>query len=506
MAEVYDIFISYRREGGFETAQLLNDRLVKDGYTVSFDLKTLREGDFDKALLERVEQCSDFLLVVDKNCFQKTLEGNLPREKDWLRVELAYALELKKNIIPIRLKDAVFPDNLPDDIKDVPRKNDPGYSKNHFDAFYEKLKSFLHSHPRVTVNGESNNVQQHDLKIRCDIPCSVYIDGELIGDTFAGEILRIPLEEGQYFLKCKSRAYPGIAIDEDIDMPNKTMVRKFFLQQSLQKEREARGKFMVGGVEFQMIYVEGGTFTMGSTPEQGDDAHETEKPAHKVTVDDYYIGETVVTQALWKAVMGDNPSDIKGDDNCPVECVSWNDVTQKFIPKLNCLTGRSFRLPTEAEWEFAARGGNKSKGYKYSGSDDINEVAWYWKNSGDRILKGTDYDRDWKKIRNNNNKTHPVKSKKPNELGLYDMSGNVWEWCKDEYGDYSGDPQVNPRIDSEDQGGGRLRVCRGGGWGYDAKRCRVADRLYDARDRRGNYLGFRLVLFPSLPQEEEKKA
>lgn len=169
--------------------------------------------------------------------------------------------------------------------------------------------------------------------------------------------------------------------------------------------------FEVNGVKFRMIAVEGGSFMMGATPGQGEDARENEKPAHKVTVDDFLIGETEVTQELWFAVMGNNPSYFKSDEgNLPVENVSWNDV-QVFIKKLNEITGQQFRLPFEAEWEYAARGGKKSTDKKYAGSDEVDEVAWYKDNAGGR--------------------THAVASKKANELGIYDMSGNVFEIMQD---------------------------------------------------------------------------
>ena len=228
--------------------------------------------------------------------------------------------------------------------------------------------------------------------------------------------------------------------------------------------------FTVGGVvKFKMVYVEGGTFMMGATAEQGVDAYKDEKPVHQVTLNGYYIGETVVTQALWKAVMGNNPSHFKGDDR-PVENVTWDD-TQDFLRKLSSRTGRTFRLPTEAEWEYAARGG-KSRGYEYSGSNDIDAVAWYDDNS--------------------NRQTHPVRQKRPNELGLYDMSGNVWEWCSDWYGDYSGNAQTNPQGPSS----GSNRVYRGGSWCNRARRCRVSDRGSGAPADRDYGLGFRLVLCP----------
>ena len=227
--------------------------------------------------------------------------------------------------------------------------------------------------------------------------------------------------------------------------------------------------FMVKGVEFKMIKVEGGTFSMGATSEQEYDALSCEKPVHSVTLSDYYIGETEVTQELWEAVMGSNTSYFEGDNQRPVENVSWNDC-QKFIKKLNRLTGKEFRLPTEAEWEYAARGGKYSRGYKYSGSNNADEVAWYDSNSG--------------------SKTHPVKTKKDNELGFYDMSGHVWEWCNDWWGCYQSNSQTNPTGPSE----GESRVLRGGGWCYFDMGVRVSRRDYLTPGYRHIIIGLRLAL------------
>lgn len=246
--------------------------------------------------------------------------------------------------------------------------------------------------------------------------------------------------------------------------------------------------FTVGGVSFTMKSVAGGTFTMGATSEQGGDAGSREEPAHRVTLSDYYIGETEVTQALWQAVMGSNPSYFKGS-NLPVETVSWDDC-QEFIRKLNSMTGQKFRLPTESEWEYAARGGNKSKGYKYSGSNNIDDVAWYWKNSGDIYLAGSDNNWDSDRVFKNNCKTHPVATKSPNELGIYDMSGNVSEWCNDRYGDYNTNTQTNPTGAST----GSYRVYRGGSWGSYARSCRVSARFYITPVIRDGILGLRLAL------------
>ena len=248
------------------------------------------------------------------------------------------------------------------------------------------------------------------------------------------------------------------------------------------------------------IYVEGGSFQMGST-----EGYAHEEPVHTVRVGDFYIGKYEVTQAEWEEVMGSNPSYFKGT-NRPVEQVSWYDAVEycnkrsqrEGLTPVYRINGESvtadwnadgYRLPTEAEWEYAARGGNESKGYKYAGSDNVDQVGWYWRNSGDTRL-----DRDWDidKIIANNGRTQPVGGKSPNELGLYDMSGNVWEWCWDWKGSYSSGSQTNPK----GPGSGRYRVDRGGSWISSAGFLRSAVRHYNSPGDRGNGLGFRLVRQP----------
>jgi formylglycine-generating enzyme required for sulfatase activity len=224
--------------------------------------------------------------------------------------------------------------------------------------------------------------------------------------------------------------------------------------------------------DLAMVSVQGGTFTMGCTGEQGSYCYDSEKPAHSVTVGNFNIGKFEVTQRLWKQIMGadNNPSNFKGDD-LPVEGVSWNDV-QEFIKKLNEQTGKKYRLPTEAEWEYAARGGNQSRGYKYSGSNNIDDVAWYVGNRG--------------------GKTHRVGTKQPNELGIYDMSGNVWEWVSDWHGGYIDGAMTNPTGSTS----GSFRVARGGSWDGDARCCRVSHRNGGNPSNRDYDLGFRLALSP----------
>lgn len=223
-----------------------------------------------------------------------------------------------------------------------------------------------------------------------------------------------------------------------------------------------------------MVFVAGGTFLMGATIEQLGDAAKDETPTHQVTLDSFYICKYQVTQSLWEEVMGHNPSYFKGE-NLPVENVSWNEC-QDFILRLNAMSGKNFRLPTEAEWEFAARGGNNSRGYKYAGSNNLNEVAWYGDNSGKQ--------------------THPVGTKSPNELGLYDMSGNVWEWCQDWYGKYNIKVEKNPQgpMISFFRTFFSSRVLRGGSWDSLAWSCRLSFRNLGSPGHRGSYYGLRLVL------------
>ncbi len=215
-------------------------------------------------------------------------------------------------------------------------------------------------------------------------------------------------------------------------------------------------RFTVNGVTFEMVKVDGGSFMMGSY-----DGASDEQPVHSERVGDFYIGKTEVTQQLWTAVMGSNPSRFRGE-NLPVENVSWFDC-QEFVERLSRLTGRIFRLPTEAEWEYAARGGNRSRGYKYSGSNDLYRVAWYTENSSSQ--------------------THPVGLKLDNELGLFDMSGNVWEWVSDSFSN-----SYSQSRNSSD------RVNRGGGWSNSAGACRSAFRNYNTPGNRRDNLGFRLAL------------
>ncbi len=268
------------------------------------------------------------------------------------------------------------------------------------------------------------------------------------------------------------------------------MIKYFFLLlfflpiSSIYAEQpKAKLQMNVNGVKFNMIYVEPGTFTMGATTD--DDYDERQHPSHKVTLTKgYYIAETEVTQDLWEEVMGNNPSENIGK-NLPIDNVNWNDC-QAFIAILNSLTGNNFRLPTEAEWEYAAKGGNKTKGFLYSGSNNPDEVAWFVVNSGDEVLK----DKVFLLGDTNNCRTHEVKKKNPNELGLYDMSGNVHEWCEDGYADFTPGHQYDPKGISSS----KTKVIKGGYFRSPSKHCKATFRVGFEPSFSIYSYGFRLVL------------
>ena len=319
----------------------------------------------------------------------------------------------------------------------------------------------------------SERIEREDLlnemKKALDLPDSCQVDiEEPVCSLTANEIinpcgfdLKLGLQVFHYNLRNKAKLSEQILKVDVIPLKIRNEVVTLIEER---KHTEARGEFSVKGVTFKMIRVAGGTFLMGSN-----DGEDDEKPVHEVRVNSFCIGQTLVTQELWEVVMGSNPSPDKGSKK-PVERVCWWDC-RDFIEKLNILTGMLFRLPTEAEWEFAARGGTLSKGYTYSGSDDIDEVAWYKRNS---------------------RTVHNVATKSSNELDIYDMSGNVMEWCQDVYDSkyYSSCIVDNPTGSSKKIG---CRVLRGGSWQWNAERCRVADRFWASEDC-SLYSGLRLAL------------
>jgi formylglycine-generating enzyme required for sulfatase activity len=308
------------------------------------------------------------------------------------------------------------------------------------------------------VGGALSNLT--DVTLSCNVAKALlYVDGQAKGLLSTVS----QLAYGHHEITLKADGYKeytcSIAVTQSL--------RTFNFEMEI--DETTKQVFTVKGVSFTMIPVQGGTFQMGATEDQKD-SYFDEKPAHSVTLSNYFIGETEVTQALWQAVMGSNPSYFKGL-NRPVEQVSWHDC-QTFIQQLNAWTGENFRLPSEAEWEYAARGGRKSKGFQYAGSNDLDSVAWCGSNSG--------------------NRTHGVKTKVPNELEIYDMSGNVGEWCQDWYrtDTYKAGAVTNP----QGPAAGSYHVLRGGCWGNYGWSCNSVHRSSNTPSYQLSIIGFRLAL------------
>ncbi len=475
----YDVFISYSRKDyvdehdnvipGNEISKIMKS-LTDAGITYWIDKEGVYFGD------KFTEELPKIIKSVPVFVYLSTANANKSR---FTSKEIATADEYGKYIIPVRIDMTPYSDKVIFRIADVSFIKYAANPAKGREELVKSIKAFLKKQKedelkkaeaerlrkeeleRQRKQQEEEKRQQKEIeKIETEIAA---LESQKVEREKAVLQKEQELKLAQLDLKaCEDKISKLQAKLEKVRNSKKEEKNKE------EAKRQEEIPFTVNGVSFKMIRVEGGTFMMGATNEQGSDADDDEKPVHQVTLSDYYIGETQVTQALWQAVMGSNPSDFKGA-NRPVENVSWNDC-QEFIRKLNELTGKRFRLPTEAEWEFAARGGKKSKGYKYSGSNNINEVAWYDGNSGGG--------------------TKDVKTKSANELGLYDMSGNVWEWCNDWYDTYPSSPQTNPQGLSSGSG----RVCRGGSWSYDAASCRSAFRLHFTPTYGAINLGLRLAL------------
>ena len=497
---VYDVFISYRHDSPKEadrnvsTARSIKSELERQvtGCNVFLDRNQCSDWRFRDVILPAIRSCRNFVVMLT--------DGSLDRckdEEDWVRREILEAFISPCKVILISADGEMneLPEDMPRELAALEgvEITEIGVKRKSFELEMALLIRRL----VVSDNESGGSPKGKVLHIETDYDCLVKSFGrDLIHATVGGDNC-IALSEGRHKMKFVADGYESVIEDRVIDTDE--LRPHDFIEVKL-KDRvtkyndENDGIFKVDGVKFRMVRVEGGRFEMGATAEQENDASYREKPAHWVELDDYYIGETVVTQELWMAVMKKEPTEYGGwyggwtDERgrgaeYPAYSVSYDDIVTGFLPelkkKLKEETGidYDFRLPTEAEWEYAARGGHK-KGtrFKFSGSDEINEVAWYEKNSG--------------------GKTHPVKEKGKiaNELGLYGMSGNVWEWCEDWYGSeyYSKSPVSNPKGPDE----GINHVVRGGSWNSLAELCRVSYRNDDTPGRRRNLYGFRLVLCP----------
>ena len=526
----YDVFISYRRGSGSYQAQMLRAELAKEHYAVFMDTHEMGGGDFTKKLDNEIRESCNVVFIVSKDCFPHNKEG-----KDYFLYEIEQAFRQGKNVIPVYYDGMCYEDikDFLTSVEDFHKHNAitfhtdaPEGSVNQIISFLKTKKEVLNerfrllSVERAKVRQELMLLEDDKANLKCPVCgasyCAVMTYCHTCGFKFFDKLDESAannderIQERERLQKHTELWRSLLGHGQSIPVVN-PRIRSTRPEQEGKRpetpnetpcESDNTIEFQLNNeLSFKMIHVEGGTFPMGSTKSDRD-ALTRERPQHWVELNDYYIGETTVTQKLWRAVMKGNPSFPIGD-NLPVVNVVWEDKTEKnvsiteFIRKLNndivlkkqIPQGLEFRLPSEAEWEYAARGGQKYKGCKYSGSNILDDVAYYWENSGDCILSG---EWDWDVIEKNNCMMHPVKGKRPNELGLYDMSGNVREWCWDYYGDkyYAESPSANPLGPLS----GTERVIRGGSWYGDARHCRVAYRSGRCPECQEPNIGFRLVL------------
>ncbi|MBO7595504.1 MAG: SUMF1/EgtB/PvdO family nonheme iron enzyme [Bacteroidales bacterium] len=399
--------------------------------------------------------------IVDKDNTSKQEEENIKTGLDTLSNALYLSFKTDYNgdlsyklhgLLAHTFREQVFEDDDNKDFRDYST-----YLKN-VDAFDSNYEHHPNETTRSIITYSLANFVSYDADYLLG-KARLYGNGEIFNRAMKIKVLKLKFKDiSDDNIYNKLKPYKNVTPDKMYyqwrnNAPSNAV---------LSKPKGEKVSFAVNGINLNFVYVEGCTFYMGSLEE------DDEKPVHSVTLSDFYISDCPVTQKLWMSIMGCNPSNFKNEDY-PVENVSWNDSLD-FIVKLSEMTGKKFRLPTEAEWEYAAKGGQKQCGYKYSGSNNIDEVAWYAFNADCR--------------------TFPVGMKKSNELGIYDMTGNVWEWCQDWYGDYSQDAILNPM----GQSSGSCRVLRGGSWADTANWCRMSARHYMSPECRSNNVGFRLVI------------
>ena len=483
----YDIFISYRREGGDKYARTIQQALEKR-YRVFLDFDELKDGVFDQRIIDAIRESSVFLLILSRGALDRCVNEN-----DWVRQEILQAAKCGCHIVPVTIDDTFegMPASLPEELRRVVGQHQ--FSELQMKTlFKESIDKMVRERIKPWVTKESTNTSSREIEstdgaeihIEVDANCDLYRFKKLLKALSPNEDNIVYLKPGKHKIEFISHEYSDIKESMLLDIPYENY--SDFITVSLlpqiqnKKEEEVRRKVeeafivlkdkscsILQNLANNMVCVEGGSFFMGNSVSRDCDAFEDEMPIHEVNVSSFYICKYEVTQEEWVFVMGNNPSLFTGSKR-PVDNISWDDC-QLFIEKLNELTGKQFRLPTEAEWEYAARGGILSHGFKYAGSNIIQDVAWFEDNS--------------------NGQTHEVGSKMPNELGLFDMSGNVFEWCQDWYGNYPIETHNNPSGPIS----GEFLINRGGSWNNLASNCRVTDRLYDTSTFHDNCSGLRLA-------------
>lgn len=425
---MYDVFISYRRQENNGTSNVTLDRsikleLEKRHYKVFFDYSECTDDYFSEKILPAIRTCKFFILVLTKDCLTRCVN-----KTDWVRREIKEAIDYGRKIIPIT------PDNACTEWTKLPvplkKLNGLHITTIYTDHMFEASFDFV-------INNRFNNVvleqkQGADNNVSC-------ADAVFVNNTLS---------------KQKDMKQNMMSVNDNKKEP------EIFVPDKIINHTET---FTVNGVSFDMVFVKGCHYDISITKNKNtnDNNH------NDGIIKDFYIGKFPVTQKLWEAIMEENNSFFKGKD-LPVENISWNDCDE-FLKKLNIITKKSFRLPTENEWEYAARGGNRSGGYKFSGSNIITDVAWC--------------------INNSNGKTHPVGTKQPNELGIYDMSGNVWEWCNNKV------DHRNTNL-NEDALSSQYYLLCGGSWQDYAGNCQVFSRYKGYCNSKNSCRGLRLILVP----------
>ena len=508
----YDVFISYSRKDYVDEnnneipgnpISKLKEHLKNANVSYWFDKEGIIHGDqFASVIVKNIKQSRILLFVSSEH-------SNL---SEWTCDEIATARTYKRKIIPFRIDESEYNETVMlylAKLDFIDYTNNPTQSLEELVKSIQKYKLDLakkeqdeaNRQKKIQESAQIETIKSETLTLAKNARRAIQIQLSALGKIHKKlkgigivektcPVCQTPVLIEQRFCDCCGFFFPlfyGIGMadqEKEVDPTYYAIMKGLWMSFSPEtkeethpscikeenviktnKPKKEKGVYCVENVKFKMIPVEGGSFTMGN-----------KEHAHKVSLSSYKIGETPVTQELWQAVMGDNPSKYKGE-NRPIEQVSWEDC-QKFIKKLNQITGKMFRLPTEAEWEFAARGGNRSLKTIYSGGMNLDDVAWYNMNCSENEDSGLNFG------------THDVKAKAPNELRIYDMSGNVWEWCSDWFAEYPHQHESNPVGPNTGQG----KVCRGGSWNSDSMCCEVKYRNYGGVLKRDSSYGLRLAL------------
>lgn len=516
----YDIFISYKRKS-LATANNLYYRLTTRGYSVFFDLEEMRRDNFDVQLLKHIDEAKDVFVLLEEGSLD-ACKNPTWKEDDWFCREVAYSLEKGKNIIPLLMNGYKMPSakSLPSELQDLTKKDAPDFSFSFFDSYLDKLIEKEY----ITALPHNNQKVSSIFKFYSNENCQILKDGKLVcsleGNSDEPYYLPV-MRKGSYRFKCiNSITLEEQVLKESIDFDEEKEVeiewtgdRKPFVPKQEFPDSQIIGgdeyDVELGHLKFKMIKVEGGTLNVGATEEQISEADNNEYPEHLITLSTFYISQFPITQNVWEVVMGYNKANFKEQEKAILShtaslfragvgsvgglllggvtgaviggvlgyCSKYNekghypaenlshDEALEFVKRLSKMTNLQFSLPSEDEWEYAARGGQKSKGYKYAGSNNIDDVAWYRGNSEEC--------------------THPVGEKQPNELGLYDMSGNVWEWTETSAHSYAA---------VDDDISGDVFIRKGGSWWHEPANCRVSKRYASDKNKKTSGLGLRVVI------------